>query len=184
MSPLTEWASFYVIVGSAAAVLTGLMFVVVTLIAGAHVRESGGIAVFSTPTVVDFGATLLVAALLSAPWPSLAPAGIALGLTGLGGVAYVGGIVVRRARRLTAYRPVAQDWVWYALMPGVAYATLFVAALLLPAQTTPALFALGATTLLLLLVGVHNSWDIVTYLALEYRQTRDQGDEDDEGKEE
>ena len=32
LSPLASWQSFYVIIGSAAATLTGLMFVVITLI--------------------------------------------------------------------------------------------------------------------------------------------------------
>src|SRR5438445_2505873 len=71
VSFLSTWQNFYVIIGSAAATLTGLMFVVITLIAGVRVRvssASGGIAAFSTPTVVHFCATLLVAAILSAPW--------------------------------------------------------------------------------------------------------------------
>ena len=38
MSPLTTWQNFYTIIGSAAATLTGLMFVVVTLIAQVRVR--------------------------------------------------------------------------------------------------------------------------------------------------
>src|SRR5437867_9387445 len=40
LSPLASWQSFYVIIGSAAATLTGLMFVVITLIAGVRVRVS------------------------------------------------------------------------------------------------------------------------------------------------
>ena len=49
MSFLTTWQSFYVIIGSAAATLTGLMFVVMTLIARVRVQVtsvSGGIAAF------------------------------------------------------------------------------------------------------------------------------------------
>src|SRR6266568_1200331 len=66
---LTTWGSFYVIIGSAAAALTGLMFVVITLIAGAQVRRSSGtVGAFGTPTVVHFCAALLVATILSAPW--------------------------------------------------------------------------------------------------------------------
>ena len=34
--PLPTWQNFYVIIGSAAAALTGLTFVVITLIAGAE----------------------------------------------------------------------------------------------------------------------------------------------------
>src|SRR6266568_263880 len=84
MSFLTTWQSFYVITGSAAATLTGLMFVVITLIMGTRARRSSGtIGAFSTPTVVHFGVALLVAALLSAPWQALWNAGLLLGLCGL-----------------------------------------------------------------------------------------------------
>ncbi len=90
VSVLPTWQNFYVIIGSAAATLTGLMFVVSTLIAGVRVRvsstrTSGGIAAFSTPNVVHFCAALLVAAILSAPWQALWNAGLLLGLSGLGG---------------------------------------------------------------------------------------------------
>jgi hypothetical protein len=31
---------------------------------------------------------------------------------------------------------------------------------------TPALFSVGASSLLLLAIGIHNSWDTVTYIAV------------------
>jgi hypothetical protein len=88
ISFLTTWQNFYVITGTAAATLTGLMFVVMTLIAGVRGQitpASGGIAAFGSPTVVHFCLVLLVAAMLSAPWQALWNAGLLLGLTGLGG---------------------------------------------------------------------------------------------------
>lgn len=109
MSPLTAWAHFCVITGTAAATLTGLMFVVITLIVGGmpH-RSSSGLGIYSTPTVIHFVATIVIAALLSAPWPTLWEASIPLGLIGLVGLAY-GGVVVRRARHQVNYRPVLED---------------------------------------------------------------------------
>ena len=163
LSPLATWQNFYVIIGSAAATLTGLMFVVITLIAGVRVRVSipgDGIAVFSTPNVVHFCAALLIAAILSAPWQALWNASLLLGLLGLGGVTYVI-IVARRARRQTAYQPVLEDWLWHTVLP------LLVAALLLPVHSTPALFVIAAATMLLLFIGIHNAWDNVTYAAIE-----------------
>ena len=61
VSPLAAWESFYVIVGSSAAALTGLQFVVMTLIAQIRPGSSRGesISAFGTPTVVHFGAALL-----------------------------------------------------------------------------------------------------------------------------
>ncbi len=106
---LTTWQNFYVIIGSSAAALTGLMFVVITLIAGTREpRASESVAAFSTPTVVHFCAALLVAAILSAPWQVLWHASLLLGLSGLGGVTYVV-IVLRRALRQTSYQPVLED---------------------------------------------------------------------------
>jgi hypothetical protein len=65
------------------------MFVVITLGAGGRSQTSHeGIATFSTPTVVHFGAALLISALLSVPWHSLAHAAVVLGAAGLYGVAY------------------------------------------------------------------------------------------------
>jgi len=34
----------------------------------------------------------------------------------------------------------------------------------------PALFVIGAATVLLLFIGIHNAWDTVTYVALERSQ--------------
>src|SRR2546430_3582911 len=107
VSFLSTWQNFYVIIGSAAAALTGLLFVVATLIAQVRARVSSpteAFATFNTPNIVHFGAALLVAAILSGAWQALWNAGLLLGLSGLGGVTYVV-IVLRRARRQTDYQP-------------------------------------------------------------------------------
>jgi hypothetical protein len=175
VSFLTTWQNFYVIIGSAAATLTGLLFVVITLIAGVRVRvssPSGGIATFSTPNVVHFCAALLVAALLSAPWQALWTAGLLLGLSGLGGMIYVV-IVLRRARRLqTDYQPVLEDWLWHTVLPLVSYTALVVAAIVLPGHPAPALFVIAAATVLLLFIGIHNAWDNVIYIAIELSRSQ------------
>jgi hypothetical protein len=170
VSLLTTWQNFYVVIGSAAATLTGLMFVVITLIARARVqRSSGTIAAFGTPTVVHFCAALLVAAILSAPWQVLWYAGLLLGLSGLGGVTYVV-IVALRARRQTDYQPVLEDWLWHTVFPLVSYIALVVAAMVLPGNPALALFIIGAVTVLLLFIGIHNAWDAVTYVTIELSQ--------------
>ncbi len=170
MSLLTTWQNFYVIIGSAAAALTGLMFVVITLIARARARRSSeSVAAFGTPTVVHFCAALLVAAILSAPWQVLWHAALLLGLCGLGGVTYVV-VVLRRARHQTDYQPVLEDWLWHTVLPLVSYTALVVAAMVLPSNPVPALFVIGAVTLLLLFIGIHNAWDTVTYIAIEFSQ--------------
>ena len=174
LSPLATWQNFYVIIGSAAATLTGLMFVVITLIAGVRVRvalPSESFTTFNTPNVVHFCAALLVAAILSAPWQALWNAGLLLGLSGLGGMIYVV-IVLRRVRRQTNYQPVLEDWLFHTVFPLVSYTALVVAAILLPGYPVPALFVIAAAAVLLLFIGIHNAWDNVTYIAIELTQPK------------
>jgi hypothetical protein len=170
VSLLTDWKNFFVIVGSAAATLTGLMFVVITLVAGRRERRPNegieGIAAFSSPTVVHFCFALAVAAILSAPWHTLWHAGLLVGLAGLGGLAYVL-VVARRMRRVAAYLPVLEDWLWHVVFPLVSYAALVVAAMLLPGNPGASLFVFGAATVLLLFIGIHNAWDTVTYIVVD-----------------
>ena len=166
-SALAAWANFYVITGSAAAALTGLMFVVITLVTDTRVRaKSEGIATFSTPTVVHFSVALLIAATLSAPWRSLVPVGVMLAIIGLYGVGYTLH-VTHRARCNPDYRPQFEDWLWYSLLPITAYVAIVAAAIRLPAVPGGSLFALAGGTVLLVFIGIHNAWDVVTYLAVE-----------------
>jgi len=115
---------------------------------------------------VHFGAALLIAALLSAPWQALWPASLLLGLAGLAGVSYVL-IVLRRVRRQIDYQPVLEDWLFHTVFPLVSYTALVVAAILLPGYPVPALFVIAAAAVLLLFIGIHNAWDNVTYIAVE-----------------
>ena len=165
-SPLSTWESYYVIVGSSAAALTGLQFVVMALVSGSQRRAGNNeVSTFSTPTIVHFTAALLIAAILSAPWQALWPAAIALGVSGALGIAYALDIT-RRARKVTLYQPVLEDWIWHSILPLIAYVALAVAAAALPRNTEPALFAIAGCALLLVFIGIHNAWDTAMYVAL------------------
>lgn len=164
--PLTAWESYYVIVGSSAAALTGLMFVVIALVAEVRTNSTEGeISAFGTPTVNHFCAALLVSAILSAPWESMWSVGVGIGVAGAAGVTYVV-VVAVRARRQSGYTPVLEDWLFHAIFPFAAYAAFMVAGFRMVASPRPALFGVGAAVLLLIFVGIHNAWDTVTFLAL------------------
>ncbi len=165
---LAEWSSFYVITGSSGASLTGLVFVVITLVAGrAGRRTDEATATFSTPTVIHFCMALFISAVLSAPWRSLVPAGIVIGLTGLFGIVHMVRVMLRQ-RRLTTYEPDTEDRIWYGILPLTAYVLTVAGAILLGIVPTGALFALAAATLLLIFIGIHNAWDMVTYIAITF----------------
>jgi hypothetical protein len=59
---------------------------------------------------------------------------------------------------------VPADWIWYVVLPLVAYLALVAAAIELAAHLTGALLAIAGATLLLLYIGIHNAWDTTTYV--------------------
>ena len=91
---LAIWDSFYVIVGTAAGALIGLQVVVLTLIAQRSLpegaEETG--AVLLTPTIVHFGATLLLSVLMQVPWPAIDILAAFMSVIGLTGAVYVGNV--------------------------------------------------------------------------------------------
>ncbi len=166
-SPLAGWESFYVIVGSSCGALTGLVFVVVSLMPESRRRSATSaqlLAAFAAPTVSHLVAGLLVSALLSVPWSSLWQAGVAIALSGLIGALYCS-VIFRRIRRQAEYRPGHEDWLWFLVLPLVACAALLLGGILLHGQPRDALFLIAGAVLLLLFIGIHNAWDIVTSAA-------------------
>jgi uncharacterized membrane protein YdcZ (DUF606 family) len=165
ISPLARWENFYVIVGSSAGALTGLQFVVMALIAESQRASMLEIRAFGTPTVVHFCASLLIAAIASAPWDTLWGASVALNLCGITGVVYIL-LVIRHARRQTGYKPDLADWMWYTGLPLLGYLTLAVSSKTLINHSRTSLFVIATVSLLLLFIGIHNSWDSVTYITI------------------
>ena len=141
-----------------------MQFVVITLIAArptARGDEKAGRA-FGTPSVVHFGVVLLLSAIVSAPWEEIITVAALWGFVGLGGVVYVV-VVSRRMRMQGSYRPVFEDWLFHVLFPLAAYIVLALSAFAAQYYARPALFLVGAAALLLLVTGIHNAWDAVTY---------------------
>jgi hypothetical protein len=170
--PFSAWESFYVIVGSSGGALTGLQFVVIALMTELRrKRSTAQIDAFATPTIVHFGAALLISSILSAPWSEVSNAAIAVGITGGAGLLYTV-IVGRRVRKQKSYVPVFEDWLFHTALPLLSYATVLSGALTLVHHTVDALFGIGSASVLLLFTGIHNAWDTVTFLA-----TVDQGGE-------
>jgi hypothetical protein len=163
MAALAKWSTFYEIVGTAAASLMGLQFVVVTLIANRpSLRGADANAAFGTPTVVHFGGALLLSAVVCAPWPDITLAAAVWGVGGICGVTYAL-TVIRRMRTQTVYQPEFEDWLFHALLPLLAYAMLAISAVAVQLHTNATLFAVGGSALLLLFIGIHNAWDSVAY---------------------
>jgi hypothetical protein len=171
---LAAWHAFYVIVGTSGGALIDLQFVVMTLIADSRMRtQTGGIGAFSTPTIVHLTAAVAVSAIMSAPWPSLGPLTVTLGLCGTAGLIYAI-IVIRRAFRQTDYQPVWQDWLWYMALPCTAYGALLFDAVFIRGHSAITLFLAAGVALGLLLIGAHNAWDSVMHIVSSSRRDQEE----------
>ena len=174
-SQLSAWSTYYVTMATAAATLTGLVFVVITLVRDSetiHPNEEG-LATFTTPIVIHFCAALYVSAIFIVPWRGYSGIAVFVGLGGIYGVLYVSRVILRTLHLgHEDYTPDAEDWIWYNFVPLLAYLTILGGAILLPRIALDALFVLAGGVLLLLFAGIRNAWDVVTYLAIRDRQGR------------
>jgi hypothetical protein len=105
-----------------------------------------------------------VSALLSAPWRAVHEVAEAVGAAALYGLLYMAWVLYRTWRQ-KAYEPVTEDWIWYSILPTGAYIALAIGAVWFATAPEDALFMIAGVVLLLILIGIHNSWDIVTYIA-------------------
>ena len=161
------WDNFYFLIGSAAGSLIGLLFVVATLTTGFERSQAlRGASLYMTPTAVHFAAVLCVSAVALAPGlPTSATAAI-FGLIGLVGLANA----MRACVGITTYRPAAEPPHWsdfwmYGAVPAAIYLGLCAASVAIGARAEWAPHGLAALLLMLLLVGIRNAWDLVTWIA-------------------
>jgi hypothetical protein len=89
---------------------------------------------------------------------------VLLGIPGAAGCVYVG-FIAYKARRLSTYTPDMEDWTWYTALPFIAYAGILASAIFLFIAQRGALFGFAGASLMLIFIGIHNAWDVVTFIA-------------------
>jgi hypothetical protein len=164
---LDRWDNFYVIVGSSAAGLTGLTFVVIALASDAKVVRLSGLRTFITPIVLHFGTALWISALLCIPGHTPLSLSVCMIVTGAILTAYVATTTYRMFRGRREYRPALTDWIWNATLPSLCNLALLVAGFWALRQPAAALYMVGAAALTLLFVGIHNAWDLAVWITVE-----------------
>lgn len=174
MAELDGWDNFYVMVGSAAGALIGLQFVVLTLLAQKPPKGAAEVgAAFLTPTIFHFAVTLLLSALLLAPWQTMGIPAMILGIIGFSGIVYIG-VITLRMRREKVYLPVPEDWLFHVVLPLTAYILITWSPFVTSSHLHEVLFGIGAAALLLLFVGIHNAWDNVAYTVFVHNTERNE----------
>jgi hypothetical protein len=168
LEQVEAWHDFYVVTGGAAAGLTGLMFVVVSL--GPQTiseRNSAGVRGYVTPTVFFFGTVLVLSALMTAPGFSARLLGATIGAGGVCGLVYLITTRAHKTWRESKLGPL--DWFWYVGLPIFNYLLIIAAAAEVWRQQKLGLEILGGVAILLLVNGIRNAWDLVIWMAQQQR---------------
>jgi hypothetical protein len=170
-SLLAGWDNFYVIAGGAAGGLTGLTFIVITLAADAHRVKPVAVQAFVTPTIVHFGTVLALAAYLAMPRHTVLSLSVGLGVVGFAGLIYIATITAGIHRIKGEYTPVAEDWIWNVILPAACFGVLLTMALLFSTRPKQCLYGVAAAIMLLMVVGIHNAWDIAVWNSIKKDET-------------
>jgi len=161
---LHGWDNFFVMAGTAAATLIGLLFVAVTV--GAGFSKSSivhGTRGFLTPTLIRFVGVLFLSLAVLAPWPSAWPIGIILGLDGLAGLACQIKVIVAR-HKVGLVLLDWHGWLPYVGVPAPGSGSLIVGAVGLLAERSFAPYAIAGATALLLFSGIYGAWDLTLWM--------------------
>ena len=165
---LEGWHDFYVVVGSGAAALRGLLFVIVSL--GPKLIASNtetGVRAFISPIAVHFTAVLVGSALMLAPDIPPAVLGSLLAIGGLGGVIY-SAWTRGHARWRRSKLPIL-DWIWFVGLPFLAFLLIVGVGIGLAMNVPLSLHGLAVAIVLLIVIAIRNAWDIVVWMTTQPR---------------
>jgi hypothetical protein len=160
---LDNWHEFYELLGTAAAALLSLLFVVASIGASAMTPETaGGTRTFMSPVAFHYANVLflgLVALIPTQTWQSF---GLTLAVAAAGSLAYS---IVILVRVLRDSRADMVDNFAYGAVPAVCYCAGLVSAALILKESAAGLEVLGGAALLLLVVNIRNAWDLMLSMA-------------------
>src|SRR2546426_5208337 len=167
-----NWDSFYLLIGSAAGALLGLMFVVATLTAGIESSEvSRGAQVYITPIVFHFAVVVFVSVVSAVPGIPAPAVGVLLAVCAASGFAYCIATTIRICGPGWQSTPHWSDKWFYGIVPAIVYIGLVVAALSAVWRTPDrAAYGIGAVMVALLLIGIRNAWDLATFIVQRTRR--------------
>src|SRR6476659_9641790 len=160
------WQDYFLLVGSAAAALIGLLFVVVTLTAG---RERSMLEVgqrfYMSPIVADLAAILVMSG--AAMIPHVWPAALGSFVVAAGIVGFVADVRIAHGigRLKIPGENLTFDRSWYGIVPAILSLLIAGAGVAIFLRLGWAALALAAVLMALLMVCVHNAWDLITYIA-------------------
>ncbi len=175
MTQLTDalgpWHEFYSLVGEGSATLVGLMFVAASVSSGVFsLDRRAALRVFLSATLVNFSSILAASMVVLSPIGSWTVAGALIVACGLLGLTHTG-LACRDAVRDGLLAKIdLEDRTWYLLMPLIGYLCEAGSGIALIMRMDHGCTVLGLSTAMLLLVGIHNAWDITVWTITRHGQ--------------
>jgi len=161
---LEGWSEFYLMVGSSAAALIGLLFVVATLTADIEERRAlRGQQLFMTPTVFHFAAIFIISALGTVEHMAAETIAIVAAAAALLGFLYMLRCLAEMMKPNATEH--WSDSIFYGVIPLAGYLLLGVTAWTVFTGLPVATMLLAGMMLGFLLLGIRNAWDLVTWIA-------------------
>lgn len=174
MQPLSQalapWHDFYTLLGEAAATMIGLLFVAASV--GSSIfsqNRRSGLRMFLSASVVQLGCILAGSLIILSPlhrWEQLGGMILVCGCFGLAysAIAWRGTVQDGLSSRIDL-----EDRVWYTVAPAVGYFIEAGAGVALILRQGLGCVAMAVAMGTLLLVAIHNAWDITIWSVTRHR---------------
>jgi hypothetical protein len=161
---LASWRDFYAVLGEASGTMVALLFVAASVGSGVFSTDrSAPLRVFLSASVVHFGGILGASLIVLAPFRSQILLGafiVAAGLFGLGYYAVTWRDLMRDG---LIKRIDLEDRIWYTYLPVATYFIETAVGIVLICGLSVGWLGLALTLGLLMVVAIHNAWDITVW---------------------
>jgi hypothetical protein len=168
---LGRWHEFYALLGTASATLVGLLFVAATVVSGVFTTtRSAPRRMFLSASVIHFSTILVVCLIVLAPEHGWVSPGAMVAVCGIFGLGYYG-LAWRDAIRDGLAKQIdLEDRTWYAVLPAIGYLFETLSGAAMAARCYQSCVALALSVGFLLVVGIHNAWDITIWTVMRPRE--------------
>jgi len=167
VNQLRDWHDFYILIATASATLIGLMFVAASVGSSIfNAEREVPLRAFLTPTVVHFSVILVSCLASMAPSLSGVSLGALLAAIGAVGIGFTCRAVLNLRRRGITRTIDLEDRFCYVLVPITVYLALIATGVILPMRPALGLDMLAGILVALLLLGIHNAWDMTLWIVL------------------
>ena len=161
---LAPWRDFFTLLGEASATMVALLFVAASVASGVFSTDrSAPMRVFLSASVVHFGSILAACLLMMAPFRNEAILGAMIFIAGMFGLGYYAVTWRDMMRDGLIKRLDLEDRTWYTFLPAATYLMEVASGYLLISAYPSGVTALAITLGLLMLIAIHNAWDITVW---------------------